>query len=402
MIEMQLNPAVKGFRCSLTQTFYPVSSFTKPVALCTCCDRPGKPLVVEYDLSSISSHHGDQPGIWKYAPLLPVHTNFAGFGADVGLTPTLPVQAVGEQMDIDFFAKYERNNPSGSFKDRGLSVGIALGVAMGAKRFCLPTQGNAGVAAALFSARLNLPNALIYMPTAHQGSAYHRRAMAFGAEVRFFGSTLAESGKKMRQDLAQELDNGEYVDISTFFEPGRLEGKKTMGLEIFDFFNESLPDWIIYPTGGGTGLVGIWKALTELQAIGQISEDTKLPKLVAVQSANCSPVVNAYKNKCDTVEPVITQGTMADGLNVPGAIMGHGILQALKASGGCAIAVEEKSIKAHFTRLNSLGIPASFESAATVAAIETLTQEKTITPGARVLSLFTSGVLTSIDYRSGE
>src|SRR5262249_32329931 len=160
---------------------------------------------------------------------------------------------------VEVHLKLEGGNPSGSFKDRGLAVAIALGRALGASRVCLPTQGNAGVAAALFCARLSMP-CLVYMPARHEHSVYHRAARHFGARVHFFGANIAEAGAEMRRVHGAEIAKGEVLDVSTFFEPGRLEGKKTMGFELVEHFGAAaLPDWILYPTGGGTGLVGIWK-----------------------------------------------------------------------------------------------------------------------------------------------
>ncbi len=395
-MNLALNPLVKSLRCSLTGTQYRPGDFDHPIGLCTCCDRPGKPLTIEYDYDNIASFQTTRPGLWRYAPLLPVAQVPDSYGADVGQTPLTYLDRLSDTLGLELFAKHERCNPSGSFKDRGLAIGIALGHALGAKRFCLPTQGNAGVAAAMFSARLQLPNALIYMPTTHRGTSYAQRAKQYGAEIRFFGDTLADSGKRMRRELSDELACGDYVDMSTFFEPGRLEGKKTMGFEIFEFFGENLPDYILYPTGGGTGLVGIWKAFAELRAMGVLGASTSLPKLVAVQSENCSPVVDAFLNSQSEVHPVVSKGTKADGLNVPGAIMGHGILKALDESQGLAIAISEAAITGTFESLNAQGISVSYESAATIAAAKDLRQKQVIPKGSSALALFTSGLLTSL------
>lgn len=196
----------------------------------------------------------------------------------------------------------------------------------------------------MFSARLGLPGCLVYMPDGYQDSIYHRQAEFFGAEVRFFGENIAAAGRRMREDVEDPLATGEIVDLSTFFEPGRLEGKKTMGLEIaHQLGGDDLPDFILYPTGGGTGLVGIWKAFGELVSMGFLEPD-RLPALVAVQSANCAPVVRSFERGLHEVEPVESLGTIADGLDVPGAIMGHGMLRAIRESGGSAVAVQEDEI----------------------------------------------------------
>jgi threonine synthase len=248
-------------------------------------------------------------------------------------------------------------------------------------------QGNAGVSAALFSARLSMAPALLFMPTRHRGSRYHLAAQHFGAEVHFFGANIAEAGAEMRRIHGASIAAGELLDVSTFWEPGRLEGKKTMGLEIVEHFGaENLPEWIVYPTGGGTGLVGIWKAMKELAV-----HESKRPKMVAVQSVQCAPVVRAFERGLDHVEKVTSAGTIADGLDVPGAIMGHGILAAIRESRGTAIAVDEGAIRSDFAALGRIGASGSYEAAATVSAVRVLRANGTIAPKSKVLLLFTAG-----------
>ena len=178
----------------------------------------------------------------------------------------------------------------------------------------------------------------------------------------------------MRDDLAKDLAAGELVDVSTFFEPGRLEGKKTMGLELFEAFAAArLPDWILYPTGGGTGLVGIWKAFAELQALGVLDPEVHgLPRMVAVQSERCAPVVQAFERGDDRVTTIESQGTCADGLDVPGAIMGHGILKVLAESEGAAVAVTEEALLEGRRELGRAGIAACNEGGAALAGAKAL------------------------------
>ena len=241
---IRLNPDVDKIVCSMTGKAYDPHGFNRPIGLCSCCPAPGKPLVVVYKLEEIRERiekegWGNGPGIWRYGAVLPVLGLPWRYAPDVGLTRAVRHEALGGMNGVDLYLKNEGSNPSGSFKDRGLAVGIALGVACGAKRFCLPTQGNAGVASSLFSTRLNLPGCLVYMPEGYQGNIYHREAEFFGAEVRFAGDNIAASGKIMRDAFADELASGELVDMSTFFEPGRLEGKKTMGFEIVENFGRT-------------------------------------------------------------------------------------------------------------------------------------------------------------------
>ncbi len=228
-------------------------------------------MVVEYDPDTVREDLRTLPvaervtrGLWRWAPFLPVQGVPADYAADVGGTPIVRHDRLSASLGVEVLLKNEGTNPSGSFKDRGLAVAVALGAACGAGRFALPTQGNAGVAACLFSARLGLPGCLVWMPDGYEGSVYHRACELFGGEVHFFGPNIAAAGRNMRETLAAPLAGGEIVDLSTFFEPGRLEGKKTMGLEIAEHFGADLPDVVVYPTGGGTGLVGIWKAFEEL------------------------------------------------------------------------------------------------------------------------------------------
>jgi len=206
----------------------------------------------------------------------------------------------------------------------------------------------------------------------------------------------------MRSDVAEELASGAYVDMSTFFEPGRLEGKKTMGLEIFhELGADGLPEWILYPTGGGTGLVGIWKAFSELIGLGLLDPARhRLPRMVSVQGANCAPVVESFDAGLDAVRPVTSHGTVADGLDVPGAIMGHGILRAIRSSNGTAVAVGEDEILTQFERCGAIGVAASFESAAVVAALHRMRSDGAIRDGERVLLLLTAGHLIPLGQRS--
>ena len=399
----RLNPAIAQLRCSLSGRELPASTFSSPVGLCPCCPRPGKPLVVEYDGAAVRAALVDGAfpaapgaGIWRYGPLLPVLDVPAGYAADVGLTATCRNASLSEECHVELFIKNEGTNPSGSFKDRGLAVAIALGVACGATRFCLPTQGNAGVAACLFAARLGLPGILVYMPEGFQGSIYHRACELFGGAVRFAGANIAAAAARMRHDLRALLERHEVVEVSTFFEPGRLEGKKTMGLEIAEHFGPTnLPEFIVYPTGGGTGLVGIWKAFRELVELGLV-ERRRLPRLVAVQSERCAPVVAAFRAGFDTVEPVTSRGTIADGLDVPGAIMGHAMLRALRESEGTAITVSEEAILAAFRSLGRAGVGASYEAAATLAALLELRRTGVAGLGARALLLATASHLVAL------
>lgn len=399
---LRINPAVTTVRCSKSGRLQATHDFRAPLGLCDCCPAPGKPLLVEYDGERVAAAWragaARPPGLFRFDSALPVNGVPADYAADVGNTPMIRHTRLSAELGCEVFLKNESSNPSGSFKDRGLALGVALGAACGARRFCLPTQGNAGVAAALFSSRLGLEPAVVYMPDGYQDSIYHRACAHFGGEVRFHGANIAAAGKHMRETLKAELQSGQYVDLSTFFEPGRLEGKKTMGLEIAESFaGQPLPDALFYPTGGGTGLVGLWKAWNELRAWGLAdTAHEKLPRLVAVQSKRCAPVVAAFESGASEVAPIVSQGTVADGLDVPGAIMGHAMLSAVRESGGFAIAVDETAIREAFAELGRLGIGAGYESAATLAALRQSRAAGKIARGARVLLLLTGSQLISL------
>jgi threonine synthase len=404
----RINRYVSGLRCSSSRKEVATNGFSSPIGLCRCCPAPGKPVVVEYDAELVRGEVRGRPlaewpggGIWRYAPLLPVVDVPEDYAADVGGSPTVRHRRLSRELGVELFIKNEGTNPSGSFKDRGLAVGIALGRACGAERFCLPTQGNAGVAASLFSARLGMAGCIVWMPDGFQGCIYHKACEFFGGEVHFFGPNIAATGRRMREELKDALASGACVDISTFFEPGRLEGKKTMGLEIVEAFaGQALPDFILYPTGGGTGLVGIWKAFEELAALGLLTpEHTRRPRMVVVQSDNCAPVVEAFHKGLAGVAPVTSRGTVADGLDVPAAIMGHGILRVLRESAGTAVSVTEEAIVAAFRRFGAYGVNAGYESATTLAGLLALRAAGEIPDGARVLLLATGSQLIALAKR---
>lgn len=387
----RINPQLSHFVCSRTGEVLG----TDPIGLCRCCPAPGSPVEARYRPSGPATDDAAS-GLWRYGPLLPVVDVPAHLAADVGRTPVYRLETLSAARDVDVWVKHEGGNPSGSFKDRGLAVAVALAATWGATRLCLPTQGNAGIAAALFSVRMGLEPALVVMPVSHQGSVYHRAAALHGAEVRFAGANIAEAGRWLREEHARALASGALVDVSTFFEPGRLEGKKTMGLEIAEAMRP-LPDVVVYPTGGGTGLVGIHKAFEELRARGELTGPT--PKMVAVQSERCAPVVDAFVRGDDVVTPVVSRGTVADGLDVPGAIMGHRILAVLRASGGTAVGVSDAAIETAWRTLGAAGLPTGLEGAATLAGLDALRASTEVSPGQRVLLLSTSGPSAALARR---
>jgi threonine synthase len=399
---LSINPNIKRLVCSRTGEEIEHDGFSHPIGL----SAAGFPVVVEYDLGAIAERYGDDlfddhKGMWRYSKLLPVRGVPMAYAADVGCTPTVPDSELSERYGVDVWVKHEGGNPTGSFKDRGLAVGVALGRALGAESFFLPTQGNAGVAASLFSTRLGLLACRVTMPEGYEGGMYHRACEHYGGKVRFAGPNIATAGKVAREEMTAEVAAGRIVDLSTFFEPGRLEGKKTMGLEIYEHFDDDLPDWVICPTGGGTGLVGIWKAFEELKAIGRIRADNAMPKMVAVQSTNCAPVVESFLAGSDEVATVTSEGTIADGLDVPGAIMGHEILRVLDDSGGQGVAVTEDEIAVAYGEMAALGVASGYEGSATLAAMQRLLEAETILAGEKVLLLNTNSPWVALSKTLG-
>lgn len=390
---VRLNPALTQLRCSLSGRVQPLDE-NRPAARCRCCEPPA-PLTAEYAPEALGegfarlATSGQRTALGRYAFALPVEVP-PEYAAGVGCTRAYREPRLSAELGVELYVKCESHNPSGSFKDRGLSVAVAWGRALGARRFCLPTQGNAGISAALFSARLALPPCRVWMPKNHAGSYYYYAARHFGAEITLFGDNIAAAGKAMREAYAAELARGELVDVSTFFEPGRLEGKKTLGLEIWEDFQGDPPDWIVYPTGGGTGLVGIAKAFSELASAG-VDRTPFSTRLVAVQAEGCAPLVRAWEAGEQCVLPVVSKGTVADGLNVPSAIMGHEMLRVLRDSRGVALAVNEDEIARDFQRLGGIGVVSGYEGAATLSAVRRLKSRGDLAPGSRVLLLLTSG-----------
>ena len=305
--------------------------------LCTDCKRP---LVARYDLNAEmgqrfrTSLKGRESSLWRYREVLPIVNPASILTLGEGMTPCIAAPKLSSRLGLSkLWIKDESQNPTGSFKARGMTVAISRAVELGAQRFCLPSAGNAAGAAAAYCALAGCP-VRVYMP-ADSGDGFFAECRAYGAEVFAVDGTIADCGKRM----AAECDPNEWFDLSTLKEPYRLEGKKTMGYELIEDFNGTLPDVIVYPTGGGTGLIGMWKAFAEMQALGWIGQQR--PRMISVQAEGCAPIVRAFAAGKETAEPVMDAKTAALGLRVPGAVGDFLILRALRESKGYAIAVSE-------------------------------------------------------------
>jgi threonine synthase len=307
-----------------------------------------------------------------------------------GDTATLHLPRVGNLLGLsNLFVKDESSNPTGSFKARGLSAAVSKAKELGIKKVIIPTAGNAGGAMAAYAARAGM-QALIYMPKDTPIANIIESRIA-GAEVILVDGLISDAAK-----LAGEKARAAgWFDLSTFKEPYRIEGKKIMGYELAEFFNWTLPDVIIYPTGGGTGLVGMWKAFDELEQLGWL-ENTKRPRMVSVQAEGCAPVIKAFHSGASTCDFWPGAQTMASGLRVPKSFADRLILANIRESNGTAVAVSDAAIlEAQKNLAVQEGIFAAPEGAATLSALEELIAQKWIQRDERVV-LFNTG--TGLKY----
>jgi threonine synthase len=357
----------------------------------TYCPDCQSPLLPRYDLNSARAHlDRDQiirrlKGMWRWHELLPVQDarNFVHLGE--GDTSLLPVPNLEHELGLtNLFVKDESTNPTGSFKARGLAAAVSKAKELGIEKVVIPTAGNAGGAMAAYAARAGI-KALIYMPkdTPHANIEESRMA---GAEVVLVDGLISDAA-----GMAGERARAEgWFDLSTFKEPYRVEGKKIMGYELAEAFKWTLPEVIIYPTGGGTGLVGMWKAFAELEELGWL-ENTKRPRMVSVQTDGCAPVVRAFAAGAAFCDFWTNAHTFASGLRVPKSFADSLILRDLRESNGTAIAVSDNEIlEAQSQLCRQEGIFAAPEGAATLAALRKLIEQKWIHPDERVV-LFNTG-----------
>jgi threonine synthase len=304
--------------------------------LCRC----GSPLLAEYDLDlarqslARSSLDGRTATMWRYAELLPVQNSRNIVSLGEGFTPLIEVGRLGGALGLrHLYIKDESTNPTGSFKARGLSAAVSMAKELGLEKLAIPSAGNAAGAMAAYGAHAGLESH-IFMPV-DTPRANIREAEVFGAHVNLVQGLITDCGRI----VAERKDQEGWFDLSTLKEPYRIEGKKTMGYELAEQSGWELPDVVLYPTGGGTGLIGMWKAFREMETLGWIGP--KRPRMVTVQSSGCAPLVRAFHNN-DTVAAFWNDArTIASGLRVPRAIGDFMILQALRESRGTAVAVED-------------------------------------------------------------
>ncbi len=359
----------------------------KPHGLCSC----GSPLLARYDLDQGRNIIGDpavlrdrRRDLWRYEEMLPVREPRFRAALGEGGTPLTLASRLGERLGMSrLLIKDESLNPTGSFKARGLSLAVSMAKQLGVKELAIPTAGNAGGALAAYAARVGLPAHIVMPRDVPRANAVE--CEAYGADVRYVEGLITDAGR-----LVGEL-SAEYgwFDVSTLKEPYRIEGKKTMGYELFEQLEGRLPDVIFYPTGGGTGMVGMWKAFDEMQHLGWI--DDRRPRMVTVQSTGCAPIVRAFEEGTETAEMWENAQTIAAGLRVPKAIGDFLILRAIRESGGTAVAVSDEAIrKAVSTIAAREGIFAAPEGAACLVAMERLLEQGWLDRGETVV-LFNTG-----------
>ncbi|PLS01892.1 threonine synthase [Neobacillus cucumis] len=374
---------VSHLECPKCHEHYSVDEVSQ---LCRC----GAPLLVRYDLKAANSAFKKEEvkirknSLWRYHELLPVKNEENIVSLDEGMTPLTHLKKLGEQYSLtNLYIKDEGIIPTGSFKTRGASVGVSKAKEIGVKQLAMPTNGNAGAAWALYAAKAGI-KATIVMPL-DAPNITRKEVAVSGADLYLVNGLISDAGKIVGKLIAEQ---GIY-DASTLKEPYRIEGKKTMGYEILEQFNWQIPDVILYPTGGGVGIIGIYKALLELKVMGWIEAD-KFPRLVAVQAEGCAPIVRAWQE--GKKESVFWENskTNAFGINVPKALGDFLVLEAINKTNGCAIAISEENISKAQKQVAELeGNFICPEGAATFAAARILREKDWIKEEETVVCLNT-------------
>lgn len=357
----------------------------------SCC---GLPLFVRYDLAALrgSGLREKLPGraadLWRYAELLPVEDPAGAPRFGEGWSPLLRLPRLAGELGMDaLLLKEEGQNPTGSFKARGLAVAVARAAELGVREVALPTAGNAGAAAAAYAARAGLV-CHVFAPR-DTPAPILAQTRALGARLELVDGLITDCAARVREGV----ERSGWVDLSTLREPYRVEGKKTMGIELAEQLGWRLPEIILYPAGGGTGLVGMWKAFEEMETLGWIGASR--PRMFAVQAEGCAPIVRAFEAGADRAEPWESPTTRARGLRVPRAIGDFLMLRALRTSGGGAVAVPDEEMEGWVARGGAAsGVYFSREGAATLAALARLRAAGEIAADAEVVCFNTATGLT--------
>ncbi|MSO49284.1 MAG: threonine synthase [Acidobacteria bacterium] len=361
--------------------------------LCVC----GMPLLARYDLArarvwSRSSLTGREASMWRYHELMPLLDDETPVTLGEGWTPMIEATRLGQSLGLSrLLIKDESLNPTNSFKARGLSAAVTRAHYLGAKVLSIPTAGNAGNAMAAYAARAGI-EAQVFMPRDVK-RPFIRECELYGAHVTLVDGLITDAGR-IAAETGKPLG---WYDVSTLKEPYRIEGKKTMGYEVAEQLGWELPDWIIYPTGGGTGMVGMWKAFAEMSALGWI-DPVKRPKMVTVQAAGCAPIIRAFDEGTERAAPWEDAHTVADGLRVPRAIGDFLVLRTVRKSGGAAVAVSDEDMVTGMRDIGRLeGVSAAPEGGAALHALRVLIASGRVLPDERVVLFNTGGALKYLD-----
>lgn len=381
--------ALTHLECSFCKKEYEANE------LHTLCPACGKPLLARYDLKRVREEWSREDlavrvaSLWRYQEVLPVLNEENAISLGEGHTPLLRAERLGRKLKMrNLFIKDEGLNPTGSFKARGLCMAISRAKELGVSEVVIPSAGNAAGAMAAYAAKAGM-KAHVFMPQ-DVPLPFRLECEAYGAQVTLVPGLITDCGQQVRQAAAKHG----WFDVSTLKEPYRLEGKKTMGYELAEAFDWQLPDVIIYPTGGGTGLIGMWKAFAEMEALGWIGKDR--PRMVVVQAQGCAPIPRAFEAGEEFTTPWENAATVAAGLRVPVAVGDFLILRAVRESNGTALAVSDDALVAAQKRMASReGIFACPEGGATLAALETLLAKGWLMPDETVV-LFNTG--TGLKY----
>ncbi len=362
--------------------------------VCTHC---GKPLLARYDLKAaaetltIESLRARRNDLWRYAEVLPVAdvANIVSLGE--GSTPLVPAPRLGAELGVDaLYIKDESGNPTQSFKARGMAVAVSRAKELGVSRLAAPSAGNAAGALAAYAARANV-EAYLFMPRDTPRANVIETTFT-GAHVRLIEGLITDCGA----EVARGKDAEGWFDVSTLKEPYRVEGKKTLGYELAEQLGWILPDVIVYPTGGGTGLIGMWKAFAEMEELGWIGPER--PRMVSVQADGCAPIVTAFESGARFAAEFPNAATIASGLRVPKAIGDFLVLDALRASGGTAVAVSDAELIQGARDIARLeGIFACPEGGACVPAVRRLVASGAIKSADRVVIFNTAAGVKYLD-----
>jgi threonine synthase len=361
----------------------------RPDGLLTVCAKCGQMLAVRYDLARVAaavtkdSLARRPPGMYRFRELVPLGADEEPVTLGEGGTPLLPLPRLAAHLGLrHLWAKDEGQNPTGTFKARGLGMAITRARTLGVKGLMIPSAGNAGGAAAVYGGRAGVPVAVV-VPRDTPETAVAEAALA-GARVFTVEGTIADAGRV----IAAAAGPVGWFDLATLKEPYRLEGKKTMGLELAEQLGWDAPDVLVYPTGGGTGLVGIAKAYEELTGMGWVTAAP--PRFIAVQAEGCAPLVRAWEDKAETTTPIEQPFTNAPGLRVPGPFAGRQMLRILRDTGGFPLGVSESAIVDAQRLLAKVeGIWTAPEAAATLAALIRMKDDGEVSASTRVVLILT-------------